>query len=89
MSSNSAASTRPSVLVRISETVFSSEERSLPRVWARSGSFQIAGFSSSRLTSSSRSTLASKSKIPPERIEAALQVGDALAVEVEFHGSSS
>jgi hypothetical protein len=87
MSSSSAASTKPSVLARISETVFSRNERSLPRAWARSGSFQMAGFSSSRLTSSRRSTFVSKSKIPPERIEAALEVGDALAVEIEFHGS--
>jgi len=89
MSSNSAASTSPSVFSRISVTVFSSVERSLPSAWARSGSFQIAGFSSSRLTSSSLSTLASQSKIPPERIEPALQVGDALAVEGKFHGVRS
>jgi hypothetical protein len=29
--------------------------------------------------------LESKSKIPPERIESALEVGDTQAVEVEFH----
>jgi hypothetical protein len=87
MSRSSAASVKPSVFWRISVTVFSRLERSLPSACARSGSFQIAGFSSSRLTSSSRSTLASKSKIPPERIEPALQVGDALAVEGEFHRS--
>jgi hypothetical protein len=75
------------VFIRISETVFSRNERSLPRAWARSGSFQMAGFSSSRVTSSRRSTLESKSKIPPERIESALEVGDAHAVEVEFHES--
>jgi hypothetical protein len=61
--------------------------RSRPRVWARSGSSQIVGFSSSRETSSSRSTFRSKSKKPPERGEALRQIGDLCADGIEFdHG---
>src|SRR5690606_40982292 len=48
---------------------FSSEARSRPSACARSASFHTSGLSSSRSTSSRRSTLRSKSKIPPERSE--------------------
>ena len=74
-----------SLSVRMPTTTFSSEARSRPRACARSASFQTSGLSSSRFTSSRRSTLWSKSKIPPERIQPAPEVGDALADGIEFH----
>jgi hypothetical protein len=47
-------------------TMASSAFFSLPSAWARSGSSQIFGSSSSRATSLRRADLTSKSKIPPQ-----------------------
>ena len=52
---------------------------------ASSGSFQISGFSSSRLTSSRRSFLLSKSKIPPKVLTAFGQVFDLFLIWGDFH----
>jgi hypothetical protein len=48
------------------KTIASSAFFSLPRSWARFGSFQTVGSSSSSLTCSSFSDLTAKSKIPPK-----------------------
>src|SRR5882672_5591560 len=83
---SAAASLSPPVRRSSVSTVCSRRARSRPNSWALSGLFQIAGSSSSRRTSSSRSFLASYSKVPPERhgtlfevLQVALELGD-------FHG---
>jgi hypothetical protein len=48
---------------------------SLPNSVARLESLQTAGSSDNRVTSSNRSTLASKSKIPPQFAQAGGQIG--------------
>jgi hypothetical protein len=71
-------------------TTPSSDFFSLPSAWPRSASFQTAGSSSSRLSSSSFSALASKSKIPPQFGLAAVEIGEAIGDAVEafcFHDS--
>ena len=58
---------------------------------AVAGSFQISGFSNSKLTSSRRSFLFSMSKIPPKFELAGLEVGELVGDGVEafcFHGQS-
>jgi hypothetical protein len=57
-------------------TTLSSSFFSRPRAWAFFESFQTFGSSSTRLTSSRRRALASKSKIPPELASATAQVGE-------------
>jgi hypothetical protein len=57
-------------------TTLSSAFFSLPNSWARFGSFQMFGSSSSLLTTIRRACLASKSKIPPELAGAGAQVGE-------------
>ena len=59
--------------------------RSRPSSCAFSGLFQIAGSSSSRLTSSSRSFLLSYSKKPPERVDALPEVFERALEQIEFH----
>ena len=56
-----------------------------PSSWALSGVFQIAGSSSSRLTSVSRSLLMSYSKEPPQRFVALGEVFERTADGVGFH----
>jgi len=57
-------------------TTSSSDFFSLPRAWARLGSFQTDGSSSSALTSARRRDFSSQSKIPPKLSGALSQVGD-------------
>jgi hypothetical protein len=52
-----------------------------------SGVFQIAGSSSSRLTSVSRSLLVSYSKKPPQRLIALSEIFEGAAELVGFHGT--
>jgi hypothetical protein len=59
-------SERPASIEVSVPTTASSAFFSLPRAWARSGSSQIFGSSSSRATSVSLADLTSKSKIPPQ-----------------------
>jgi hypothetical protein len=64
---------------------------SRPRAWARSASFQTLGSSLARVTSSSFSALASKSKIPPQFGLALGDVGEQIGEAVDafgFHGGS-
>ncbi len=55
-------------------TMRSSVARSLPRAWARSGSFQTSDCASSSSNSSRRFLRSPKSKIPPERVVACLEI---------------
>jgi hypothetical protein len=74
---------------RRTTTTPSSDFFSLPSVCARSASFQTAGSSLARVTSSSFSALASKSKIPPKFGLALIQVGERVGDVVDafgFHG---
>src|SRR5712691_6171817 len=57
-------------------TVFSSCFFSRPSSWARLGSDQTSGFSSSRATSARRACLPSKSKIPPQLLRPRVQAGE-------------
>src|SRR5882672_8205247 len=82
-SASAAASLRPPVRRSSVSTVCSSRARSRPNSCALSGFVQIAGSSSSRRTSSSRSFLLSYSKVPPESdralfkvLQVALELGD-------------
>jgi hypothetical protein len=72
-------------------TTFSSAFFSLPSSWARLGSFQTAGSSSSALTSLRRRDFSSQSKIPPKFGGPLNQIGDlgADGVDVfDVHGES-
>ena len=61
-----STSSKPCSKFLMVSTTCSSETRSFPSAWAFSGSFHTSGCSNSALTSSKRSTFASKSKIPPK-----------------------
>jgi len=92
-SSNSSLESASPASIDVSvSTTPSSAFFSLPSDWARSGSSQIFGSSSSRVTSVSRAALASKSKIPPHRPgafpKARERVGD-LVQGFGFHGGSA
>jgi hypothetical protein len=70
-------------------TTPSSDFFSRPSAWPRSASFQTFGSSSSRLSSSSFSALASKSKIPPQFGLTAGEIGEVVGETVDafgFHG---
>jgi hypothetical protein len=58
------------------KTIASSAFFSLPRSWARFGSFQTVGSSNSSLTCSSFSDFVSKSKIPPKFGFAGREIGE-------------
>ena len=57
-------------------TMFSSCFFSRPSSWARLGSDQTSGFSSSLATSARRACLPSKSKIPPQLLRPRVQAGE-------------
>src|SRR5512135_145673 len=83
--SPSAEPTRSSVRTTPSSSFFS-----LPSSWARCGLSQSFGSSSSRSSSSRRFFFASKSKIPPQLADPALQVhegGGDLIAAFGFHGA--
>jgi hypothetical protein len=59
----------------MTSTTSSSDFFSRPSAWARLGSFQTAGSSSSALTSLRRRDFSSQSKIPPKVLRALREVG--------------
>src|SRR6185503_10704506 len=85
MFNNSPASFRPLPTRSSVLTTCSRRARSRPSSWALSGVFQIAGSSSSRLTSVSRSLLRSYSKEPPQRFAALGEVFERTADLIDFH----
>src|SRR5687768_15806022 len=82
---SSPASLRPLVTRSSVPTTCSRRARSRPSSCALSGVFQIAGSSSSRLTSVSRSLLVSYSKKPPQRFIALGEVFERTTNLIGFH----
>ena len=80
-----AASSMPLVVRSMSASSALSRARSLPSSCAFSGSGQMAGSSSSRLTSSSRSFLRSYSKKPPKRGDTLAEVFEMPLELIDFH----
>src|SRR6185312_2001527 len=87
-SSSSAASAMALPAPSSSSISALSFARSRPSSCALSGFCQMAGSSSSRLTSSSRSFLVSYSKKPPERAGALPEVFELALEQIRFHGRS-
>src|SRR5690606_27646745 len=85
---SSSASFRPLAMRSSVPTMLSRRARSRPSSCARSGVFQMAGSSSSRLTSARRSLLRSYSKKPPERLAARIEVFERSAELIDFHGTN-
>src|SRR6187399_1024614 len=83
-SSSEALATAPMALSMSASSVVR-RARSLPSSWAISGLFQIAGSSSSRLTSSSRSFFWSYSKKPPQGRHTFLEIFELTLQHVDFH----
>src|SRR6187399_698105 len=83
-SSSEALATAPMAL-SMSDNSVVRRARSLPSSWAISGLFQIAGSSSSRLTSSSRSFFWSYSKKPPQGRHTFLEIFELTLQHVDFH----
>src|SRR6187551_3413057 len=87
-SSNSEALVTAPMALSMSASSVVRRARSLPSSWAISGLFQIAGSSSSRLTSSSRSFFWSYSKKPPQGRHTFLEIFELTLQHVDFHGAN-
>src|SRR6185295_2468957 len=85
-SSNSDAEVTAPVDLSMSASSVVRRARSLPSSCAFSGFCQMAGSSSSRVTSSSRSFFWSYSKKPPQGVHALLQVFELTLQLAEFEG---